>query len=242
MRWPSWLVRVVVFGGIGLFLIIAIGGRFRADRALERANDVAKRGTPSEVMSKAQQAVTTWLGDSAVVISVQREDDHWRATALAGTTCYEIVVSDRVSAHPGRVACPLLDAAGTASTQLAASDPRYNVVAGFLDAWLTGDLTADRYLAADQPHARFLDENADRVKVTAVYGKEAPTASGAKSLLTSEAEVSYSSPAGDRTEHLAWTLLLVKEGDRWSIVQIAGGEIPTGDSAAMTGGVTEENR
>lgn len=228
------MVRVAVFGGIGLLLIIAIGGRVRADRALDRANEVAQSGTPGEVAARAQQMVSVWAGEPAVVITVERERRYWRAVAMAGPNCYELAVGARVSAHPGLVPCPPVDAAGSADTALSSNDPRHIVVAGFLDAWLTGDPTADRYLADSRPAFAVPAAAADDVKVLAVFGDEAPVKPGARSVVTATAEVTWP----DRVESLAWTLVLVHGPSRWSVEQMAGGEVPTGDSATLNRGRT----
>jgi hypothetical protein len=63
VRWPAWLVRTVIFGGLGLLLIIAVGGRVRADRALARADEISRLGTPGEVAARAQQMVSVWAGE-----------------------------------------------------------------------------------------------------------------------------------------------------------------------------------
>jgi hypothetical protein len=223
-----------VFGGLGLLLIIAIGGRVRADRALAKANEVAQLGTPGEVAARAQQMVSVWAGQPAVVIEVERERRYWRAVAMAGTDCYELAVSERVSAHPGLVPCPPVAAAGSADDALTGTDPRRVVVAGFLGAWLTGDPTADRYLADSRPAFAPLPERATDVKVTGFYGDDAPSDPGARSIVTASAQVTLPG----RTESLAWTFALVHGDSRWSIDQMAGGEIPTGDSADLTRGRT----
>ena len=95
---------------------------------------------------------------------------------------------------------------------------------GFLDAWLTGDPAADRYLADSRPAFASLPERATDVKVTALYGDEAPPRPGAHSIVTAAADVTLPG----RTESLAWTFALVHGDSRWSIEQMAGGEIPTG--------------
>jgi hypothetical protein len=176
--------------------------------------------------------VSVWAGEPAVVISVEREDRHWRAKAMTGSACYELAVGDRVSAHPGLIPCPPVDAAGTADSSLSSNDPRFVVVAGFLDAWLTGDSTADRYLADSRPAFAAPAEDADSVKVTGVFGDEAPVKPGARSVVTAAAEVAWP----DHTESLAWTMVLVNGDSRWSIEQLAGGEIPTGDSGDLNRG------
>ena len=236
MRWPAWLVRTIIFGGLGLLLIIAIGGRVRADRALARADEVSRLGTPGEVAARAQQMVSVWAGEPAVVITVERERRYWRAVAMAGPNCYELAVGDRVSAHPGLVPCPPVSAAGSAEDPLTGSDPRRTVVAGFLDAWLTGDPTADRYLADSRPAFAPLPELASDVKVTAFYGDDASSSPGAHSIVTASADVTLPG----RTESLAWTFALVHGDSRWSIEQMAGGEIPTGDSADLVRGRTAD--
>ena len=107
---------------------------------------------------------------------------------------------------------------------------------GFLDAWLTGDPAADRYLADSRPAFASLPERATDVKVTALYGDEASPRPGAHSIVTAAADVTLPG----RTESLAWTFALVHGDSRWSIEQMAGGEIPTGDSADLARGRTVE--
>jgi hypothetical protein len=233
MRWPSWIVRTAVFGGLGLLLIIAIGGRVRADRALDRANEVAKSGTPGAVAARAQQAVSVWSGQPSVVVSVEKEQDHWRAVAMAGTNCYELAVDERVSSHPGLIPCPAVESAGTGNEIIEPHDIRRVTVELFLSAWLKGEATAERYMAADEP-VLVLQEKAERVVVTGFYGNEAKTEPGSKSVVTAVATVTYE----DRTEQLAWTLTLVLEGERWAVELVAGGEVPTGDSSSLTSGVS----
>lgn len=231
MRWPAWLVRTAIFGGLGMLLLLSAGGRIRADRALDRANSVADMGTPGEVAARAQQMVSVWAGEPAVVISVEREDRHWRAKAMTGSACYELAVGDRVSAHPGMIPCPPVTAAGSDDTSLSTNDARYLVVAGFLDAWLTGDSTADRYLADSRPGFT-APTVAAAVKMTGVFGDDVATKPGARSVVTATAEVSWS----DHAESLGWTFVVVHGDSRWSIEQMAGGEIPTGDSATLSRG------
>lgn len=231
--WPSWLVRTIIFGGIGLMLIIAIGGRFRADRALLRANQVADSGTPGEIAARAQQAVSMWSHRPSVVVSVEREADHWRAVVMSGVNCYELAVGDLVSAHPGRIACPPVQSAGSGADVLDSHDERRVTTARFLTAWLTGDPTADRFMSSDRSTSP-LSDVADRVIVTDVYGGSKPTRPGARSVLTATATVEYP----DRNELLAWTVVVVLQGERWSVEQVAGGEVPTGDAGPLTTGVS----
>jgi hypothetical protein len=232
VRWPAWLVRTAIFGGLGLLLIIAIGGRIRADRALDKANSVAEMGTPGMVAARAQQAASVWAGQPAVVISVEREQRHWRAVAMVGGACYELAVGDKVSAHPGLIPCPPVSAAGSADATVSGMDSRYGVVTGFLDAWLRGDPTADRYLADERPALAPPPEEATDVKVTGVYGGDKAEVPGARSVITATADVTFD----ERTESLAWTLLVVRGDTRWSVEQVAGGEIPTGDGTTLTQG------
>lgn len=230
MRWPAWLVRTAIFGGLGLLLIIAIGGRIRADRALGKANEVRDMGTPGMVAARAQQAISVWAGEPAVVVSVEREQRHWRAVAMTGGACYELAVGDKVSAHPGLIPCPPVSAAGSADATISSLDARYGVVAGFLDAWLRGDPTADRYLADERPALAPPPETASNVKVTGVYGDDKAETPGVRSIVTATADVTFV----DRTESLAWTFQVVRGDSRWSVEQVAGGEIPTGDAATLT--------
>jgi hypothetical protein len=165
---------------------------------------------------------------------VEREQRYWRAVVMTGSACYELAVGDRVSAHPGLIPCPPVDAAGSADQTLSGSDARYVVVAGFLDAWLTGDSTADRYLADSRPTFAAPTQRAESVKVNAVYGDEVTTKPGARSVVTATAQVVWP----DRTESLAWTFVVVHGDSRWSIDQLAGGEIPTGDKSDLARGRT----
>lgn len=230
-----WLVRAVVFGGLAMLLLVSIGGRIRADRALDRAAEVATRGTPGEVAAKAQQTVSVWSGRPSVVISVEPEQDRWRAVVMSGPACYELAVgADVVSAHPGLIPCPQPDAAGTDDDPVTFNDPRRYVVVGFLMAWLTGDPTADRYLAAERPSQRLLAENATEVKVTGVFGDAHPAEPGSRSFVTAAADVAYV----DRVERLAWTMVLRLDGQRWAIEQLAGGEVPTADRGPLVPGIT----
>jgi len=132
-------VRTIIFGGLGLLLIIAIGGRIRADRALNKANEVSEMGTPGQVAAQAQQAVTTFTGEPAVVVSVESEQDHWRAVTLVDGECYELAIGDNVSAHPGKIPCPTVESAGTADATIEHHDPRRILTELFLAAWLTGE-------------------------------------------------------------------------------------------------------
>lgn len=232
MRWPAWVVRVAIFGGLGLLLLIAIGGRVRADRALERANEVRDMGTPGEVAARAQQAVSVWAAQPAVVVKVEREGRHWRATAMVGPDCYQLAVGEEVSAHPGLVPCPPISAAGSADDSISSVDPRYGVVAGFLDAWLRGDPSSDRYLADGRPSLAPPAEMSSDVKITAIFGPSTTASPGARSVVTARADVTYH----DRTEALGWTLVLLRGDNRWSVDQLVGGEIPTGDPTDLVTG------
>ena len=109
MRWPAWLVRTIIFGGLGVLLLIAIGGRVRADRALARADEVSRLGTPGEVAARAQQMASVWAGEPAVVISVERERRHWRAVAMAGPSCYELAVGEGAVVDDGECVVPALE-------------------------------------------------------------------------------------------------------------------------------------
>lgn len=242
-RWAPWVVRTIWIGGLALILLFAFGARTRADRAYDQVAKVRSAGTPSDVLTKAQQAVSVWAGRPAVVISVAREQDHWRAQAMAGPNCYELAVSkDKVSGHPGLVPCPAITAAGVGDDQLATTDDRRPVIASFLGAWLTGDITAPRYLADDTPAFALPAELASRVSVMNLWGDDASSSPGTKSLVTATADVSYPSSAtrGARIESQAWTFLLVHGETRWSIKQMAGGEVPSGDKADLKLGWTPD--
>lgn len=231
-RWPAWAVRVVIFGGLAMLLAISGSGRVRADRALHRADEVARRGTPGDVAARAQEAVSVWAGATAVVIKVDRERGYWRATAVAGTACYEVAVDVRVSAHPGLVPCPPVTVAATDDDQLVGSDPRRTVAEGFVVAWLTGDPTADRYVAPDRAAFAPVSARAVDVRVTGTSGDPASDAPGTRSLVNVAASVTFS----DRVESLAWTVALVRGDTRWSVDQVAGGEVPSGDHIDLTRG------
>jgi len=232
LRLAPWVVRIVIFGGLGLLLLIAIGGRIRADKALHKANEVSEMGTPGQVAAQAQQAVTTFTSSPAVVVSVEREQEHWRATTLVDGECYELAIGDAVSAHPGKVPCPEVSAAGSDDEQIEGHDPRRILTELFLDAWLTGK-PSGWYMATNRPEIA-APTHAERSLVTAFYGHDLPTKVGSHSIVTAAVTVYYD----DHTEQLGYTLVLILEGERWKVEQVAGGEVPTGDTGALTSGVS----
>jgi hypothetical protein len=234
----TWIVRLLIFVPLFVLIVGVVGARARADRAHEAVSKIRDLGVPSDINVAATQMVSVWAGQPAVVIKVERQPrDLWLATAMVGPDCYEVWVGphgDQVSAHPGLVPCPAVEVAGSGDDKLEANDQRYTLVSLFLDAWLRGDPTAGRFLADDTADMHLPAELASDVKVMAVYGAAVSPVEGARSTVTALADVELPG----RTEALAWTFRLVHGSTRWSIEDAAGGEVPTGDTAALELGRT----
>jgi hypothetical protein len=243
-RWLRWLVYSLLAVVAFTIVVQPIGARIEARKAKDIALGVSTRGTPSDVLQTAQEAVSIWAHEPSVVIHTDPVRNGWDAVVMSGASCYGVKIrNSKVSSLPGMQPCPTIEVATTDDGQLDTSDTRRPVVSGFVDTWLRGAPYADRYLADTLPMLAPPTTLAKDVKVNAIYGKAVANDPGTRATVTATATVKFPSridKGPDQIESMAWTIDLVHGDERWSIERVTGGQVPDGDKADLKRGRTTD--